>query len=70
LELIFEYPLLWLVPALLIAGTLTFFLYRNDQRNANFTPRLLALLAALRFLAFMIIAFLLLKPLLMRPLKL
>ncbi len=64
MELIFEYPLLWLVPALLIAGTLTFFLYRNDQRNANFTPRLRALLAALRFLAFMIIAFLLLKPLL------
>lgn len=64
MELIFEYPLIWLVPATLVAGTLTYFLYRNDQRNANFSGRLRSVLALLRFCAFMIIAFLLLKPLL------
>lgn len=64
MELIFEYPLIWLIPAALVAGTLTYFLYRNDQRNANFTARMRGGLALLRFAAFMIIAFLLLKPLL------
>lgn len=63
MELIFEYPLAWLIPATLVAGLLSYILYRNDQRNANFSPRLRLILALLRFSALMIIAFLLLKPL-------
>lgn len=64
MTLLFEHPVLLLLPAALIAAALSYFLYRRDGKNKHFSPPLRMVLAVLRFLAFMFIAFFLLKPLL------